>query len=358
MTRRGVVASVALAVALAAVALIGSGCASVTYVSDAVRGHVDVMARARPVADVVADPQTSSTLRERLLLSQRMRDFAIQELKLPDNASYRRYADLQRSAVVWNVAAAPPLSLKLQTWCYAVVGCVAYRGYYAREQADATAQDLRGKGLDVAVGAVPAYSTLGWLNWLGGDPLLNTFVNQGEQGLARLIFHELAHQVVYVGDDTAFNESFASAVDRLGSERWMRLHASPAARESAGVAERRRAQFRALTSQARTDLDAVYRGNADDDAKLAAKAEVFARLRADYERVKARDWRGFAGYDEWMANANNASLALQGAYSDLVPAFERLFYAQGGDFERFYAAVKRLGDLPRNERRATLRKGE
>jgi predicted aminopeptidase len=319
-----------------------------------VAGHVDLINRARPVAEVVADPATDAALRERLELTQRMREFAVTELALPDNASYRRYADLQRGAVVWNVVAAPELSLKLKTWCFPVLGCVGYRGYFDRAGAEATAAMLKAEGWEVSVYGVPAYSTLGWGNWLGGDPLLNTFVQWPEGELARLIFHELAHQVVYVDDDTTFNESFATAVERLGGQRWLEAHASPEAREAYAALDARRQDFRALTARYRDKLQAVYAGPGSDDDKRAAKAATMAALRQEHEALKRERWGGFAGYDGWIARANNASFGVQAAYNELVPGFERLFVASGSDFARFYAEVEALAALPKDQRRARL----
>lgn len=345
----------AWALACAAVAaLMLTGCAELGYYTQAVRGHLDVIQRARPLAEVQADPATSAALRERLALAERMRAFAVSELKLPDNPSYRRYADLQRTAAVWNVVAAPELGLSLKTWCFPVMGCVGYRGYYTREPADAVAAELRAQGWETSVYGVPAYSTLGWTNWLGGDPLLNTFIGWPEGELARILFHELAHQVVYVNDDTVFNESFATAVERLGSERWLRQHASAAAREAYAALDARRRDFKALTLRHRERLAAIYASAASDGDKRRQKAEAAAQLRAEYETLKHTRWGGFSGYDAWMAQANNASFAVQAAYDDLVPAFERLFVREGQDFTRFYAAVEALARLPRDERRRQL----
>jgi predicted aminopeptidase len=332
-----------------------SGCSTLGYYAGAARGHLDLVARAKPVQTWLADEATPAALRERLALSQRMRDFAVSELKLPDNRSYRSYADLGRSAAVWNVVATRELSLDLHTWCFVVVGCVGYRGYYERALADAEAAALRAQGYETAVYGVPAYSTLGWSNWLGGDPLLSTFIRWPEGELARLIFHELAHQVVYVADDTVFNESFATAVERLGGARWLAEHAGEAARAEYAALDARRQDFRALTFAARADLAALYASDLSDDAKRAAKAARFARLRADHEAIKRERWGGFSGYDAWFAGANNASLAVQAAYNEFVPAFERLYEREGRDFARFYAAVQRLAALPKAERHATLR---
>ncbi|MBL8349214.1 MAG: aminopeptidase [Burkholderiaceae bacterium] len=342
-----------LAAALLAAGL-GSGCSTIGYYAQSVGGHVELMRRSRPVADWIADPATPPALRERLQLSQQLRDFAVRELALPDNASYRRYADLGRGAVVWNVVAAPELSLTLKTWCYPLMGCVGYRGYFERAQALAEAETLRAAGWEVSVYGVPAYSTLGWTDWFGGDPLLNTFVNGSESALARLMFHELAHQVIYVDDDTAFNESYATAVERLGLARWQAQRGRPA--EDPALA-RRRDEFRAITQRTRAALAALYAGDAPDDAKRERKAALMAAMRAEVGARKAdasSAWAGDTSYDDWFAKANNASLALQAAYDGDVPAFERLFELQGRDFARFHAEVRRLAALPAAQRRATL----
>jgi predicted aminopeptidase len=290
-----------------------------------------------------------------LELSQRIRDYAVSELKLPDNASYRRFADLKRPAAVWNVVAAPELSLTLQTWCFPVVGCVGYRGYFDRAEADAYAARLREQALEVAVYGVPAYSTLGRLpgDWLA-DPLLNTFIQYPEGELARLIFHELSHQVAYAKDDTEFNESFATAVERIGGGRWLETRAAPEARDEYLRFDARRQDFRALTQRYRDRLDALYRSPVSQADKRSGKAALMSELRAEHAALKAGRWGGFAGYDAWFERANNASFGVLAAYNALVPDFERLFERQGRDFERFYAEVRRLASLPKAERLAIL----
>jgi predicted aminopeptidase len=333
---------------------LATGCSQFGYLAQSVGGHLDLMSRARPVPQWLADGTTPAALRERLALTQRMRDFAVHELRLPDNGSYRSYADLGRSAAVWNVVAAPELSLQLMTSCFPVVGCVGYRGYYQLAEAQRVARELQQQGWEVSVYGVPAYSTLGWVNWLGGDPLLNTFLDQPEGEIARLIFHELAHQVAYARDDTPFNESFATAVERLGGERWLRTQADEAARRQDAVYDARRRDFRDLTLRTRRKLDDLYRSDASDADKRAGKARIMADMRAEYAALKAGRWNGWGGYDAWVARANNAALSVQGAYADLVPAFERLFAAEGSDFTRFYAEVRRLAALPKPARDAAL----
>jgi len=330
-----------------------AGCGSAGYLGQSMRGHLSLLDRARPVPEVLADPATPAALKARLALAQRIRDFASAELKLPDNASYRRYADLQRNAAVWNVVAAPELSLALQTNCFPVVGCVGYRGYYAPVDAEAEATRLRAQGLEVGVYPVPAYSTLGKLpGSYFADPLLNTFIQYPEGELARLIFHELAHQVAYAAGDTTFNESFATAVERIGGARWLQEHADAAARAEYARFDERRQDFRRLTGATRDTLDAIYRSTATVDEKRARKAAALAQLRAEHERLKRERWAGFTGYDAWFARANNASFGVLAAYAEQVPAFERLFERQGRDFERFFAEVKRLAALPPEARGA------
>jgi predicted aminopeptidase len=338
---------------LACVVALLSGCSTLGYYWQSVGGHLKLVGSAKPVSDWLADPATPEPLKERLLLSQRLRDYAVSELHLPDNASYRRYADLKRPAAVWNVVAAPELSLALQTWCFPIVGCVGYRGYFDLAAAEDFAGGLRAQQLEVGVYPVPAYSTLGSLpGALFADPLLNTFIDYPEGDLARMIFHELAHQVAYAAGDTRFNESFATAVERIGVERWLQAHASPATRAAYERNEARREDFRALTQRTRDRLDALYRSAAPDAEKRARKQVLMDGMRAEHAALKAGPWQGYAGYDRWFASANNASLGVLAAYTDDVPAFEHLFERSNGDFVRFYAEVKRLAGLPTAQRHA------
>ncbi|MEO8299917.1 MAG: aminopeptidase [Burkholderiales bacterium] len=326
------------------------------YYWQSARGHLSMLWAARPVGDWLADATTPAALRARLQLAQRLRDYAVRELALPDNPSYRRYADLQRNAVVWNVVAAPPLSLRLQTWCFPVLGCVGYRGFFDRDDALALAQQLRAQGLDVTVYGVPAYSTLGRLpGAYFADPLLNTFIDWPEGDLARLLFHELAHQVAYANDDTGFNESFATAVERLGSARWLASgEAGAGAAEVQARFDAQRALFRELVARHRAELQALYRSPAADADKLLGKQAVLQRLRQAHEALKAQHPELGNRYDGWVTEANNASFGVQLAYQGRVAAFERLFEREGHDFARFYAEVKRLAALPKLQRSEAL----
>jgi predicted aminopeptidase len=339
------------------VAALLSGCAGATngvgYYWQSVSGHLKLMQAAKPIDHWLADEGTPEALRQRLQLAQRMRAFASSELQLPDNASYRRYADLHRKAAVYNVVAAPTLSLTLNQWCFPVVGCVGYRGYFDEADARAFAATLP-SDLEVAVYPVPAYSTLGWTNWLGGDPLLNTFIGYPEGELARLIFHELAHQVAFASGDTAFNESFATAVDRIGGERWL-AQSTPDARAQYQAFDARRRDFRALTRDTRERLQSIYQDTTSNDGqKRVAKVKAMAAFHARYAVLRGQ-WGGYKGYDAWVAQANNASFGAQAAYDDLVPAFERLYQREDRNFAQFYDAVRRLAALPQAQRQFSLR---
>ena len=355
-----------------------AGCASTTgptsalgYYWQSVRGHMQLMHAAEPIDRWIARPDISPALRERLKLAQRARAFAVAELGLPDNASYRRYADLKRTAAVWNVVAAPPYALTLHTWCFPVTGCIGYRGYFTESDAQAEAAELAAQGLEVEVYGVPAYSTLGYMNWAGGDPLLSTFIAWPEGDFVRLLFHELAHQVVYAKNDTLFNESFATAVERIGVTQWLATQSTPAARAAYATSEARRSAFRTLTRATRARLAAIYEQNKapalDGQALAAMKNEAMQRFRADYAALRER-WLNppgggapqastaqVAGYDRWVAQANNASFAAQAAYDELVPAFEALFEREGRNWPRFYDAVRQLTQQPQPERHQALR---
>lgn len=334
------------------------GCADTRYYWQSLSGHVKLMAAARPIDDWLMDQTAPPTLKQRLELARHLRQFAVAELKLPDNASYQRFADLQRRFVVWNVVAAPRDSLALKTWCFPVAGCVGYRGYFDESDAQALAASLRAEEWEVHVYGVPAYSTLGWMNWAGGDPLLNTFVSYPDGELARLMFHELAHQVLYVADDTPFNESFATAVERLGGELWLAHQATPAAQRAYRELDQRRQQFRALTRATRRELAQIYMKNSPLDqvnsAQLAMKEEAMRGFRARYAALK-QSWGGYSGYDPWVAQANNAAFGAQAAYDELVPGFLALFEREGRDWPRFYDAVRQLSQRPAHERSGLLK---
>jgi predicted aminopeptidase len=321
------------------------------YRARAVGGHLDLLARAQPIDRLLAQADTPEALQARLRMAQRLRRFAVEHLALPDNASYTRYVDLQADAVVWNVVAAPAHSLSLRTWCFPLMGCVGYRGYWDRSEADRLAEQLKAQGWDVYQYGVPAYSTLGYSNPLGGDPLLSTFLRWGEPELARLLFHELAHQKVYAADDTAFNESYATAVERLGLQAWWRLNPNPTVQQQDAQQAQRRERWRALALAAKADLQALYASQAPD--KPSSKRERLAQLRADIDQLAQAD-AGFSGYAAWARQANNAHLALLSAYASKVPGFEALFARLGSHWPNFHTEVARLAAQPRSDREKAI----
>lgn len=335
-----------------------SGCAAWTdgpaYWWQSAAGHLDLIRRAEPAAALIADPATEPQLRERLQRALEIRGFASRELALPDNDSYTRYVAIDRPFVVWNVFAAPPLSLKLRQSCFPVAGCVGYRGYFSRDDAERFAQRMRDEGFEAFVSGVPAYSTLGWF----ADPLLSSFVNRHEVELARLVFHELAHQRVYLKGDSTFNESYATAVERIGLERWLDARiasgADPRLRETWREHSARRADFLALLRRHRESLERLFASGLPDAEKLAGRDAVFAALQADYAALRER-WGGFAGYDRWFGQRlTTAHLASVAAYNDLVPAFEALLAREAGDLTRFHRAAEALAKLPAPQRKQSL----
>jgi predicted aminopeptidase len=326
------------------------GCSTLGYYWQAVIGQWRVQDAARPLEEVLAAPGTDATLRARLETARALRAFASGELALPDNGSYRRYADLKRPFVVWNVFAAPEFSIEPRQWCFPVAGCVTYKGWVDRAAAERFAAQLAGEGLDVFVYGVPAYSTLGWFD----DPLLNTFIHYPRAELARLVFHELAHQVVYAPGDSTFNESFATAVEMDGVRRWLARSGTPTEAVEFEAMQARRADFLALVERTRAGLAALYAQLLAPEDMRARKAEALARMRAEYARLR-QGWGGFAGYDRWFAEAlGNAHLASVAVYTQQVPAFEALLARCGGEPARFHAAAKRLAALSPERREAAL----
>ncbi len=304
-----------------------AGCQSLAYYTQAIGGHLKVLSRARPVSDWLADPSTPAELRQRLQTARRIREFASVSLKLPDNNSYLAYADIERSYVVWNVFAAPAFGVEPKRECFPFAGCVSYRGFYAEEDARRHAAKLQQAGYDVHIGGVPAYSSLGWSD----DPLLSTFIRYPDSQLARLVFHELAHQVVYAKNDTAFNESFAVAVEEEGVRRWLEHEQRAGELAEFRAAQARKREFAQRVSAARERLALVYGSGLSQEAMLEQKRGEWERLRLSYPGIPAEP--------------NNAFLASVAVYTELVPAFERLL-AESGELEAFYRRVKDLARDP------------
>ncbi len=326
-----------------------SSCSTVNYYTQAAQGQLELLSDARPVDDWLADPRTDEQLRHRLETARQIRSFAVREMGLPDNGSYKNYTALKRPYVLWNVVATPELSLKPLQWCFPVAGCVNYRGYYDKRAAKAYAGQLRRQGHDVEVGGVPAYSTLGWFS----DPLISTFINYPDAELARLIFHELAHQIVYVQGDSQFNESFANAVEEAGVASWIERFGNPAMRDGFERHTARKRDFLGLLLKYRRALEETYDSALPDTEKRQTKARLFLALQDDYQVLKA-NWGGYAGYDRFFAEPlSNAHLASVATYNDFVPAF-RVLLQREKSFPKFYKAVNRIAKLERKERHRVL----
>ncbi|MNR90272.1 hypothetical protein D3C72_212530 [compost metagenome] len=322
-----------------------AGCAQINYYAQATHGQSALMAAARPVDELLLDPALEPKLRQRLLTANKIRQFAVDELALPDNATYRNYAELQRPYALWNVVATPELSMRALQWCFPIAGCVSYRGYYNEADAQAFAAELRAAGNDVQIIGVPAYSTLGWYK----DPLLSSFINYPDAEVARLMIHELAHQIVYIQGDTQFNESFATAVEEVGVDRWLLRYGNEQARTTYALARERKQQFIALLLKYRQRLIDNYAADKTDAAKREAKREIFAALQDEYQLLK-RSWNGHAAYDRWFAQGlTNAHLASVATYHDLVPGFRALLQEKD-DFPQFYRAAIALSARDKQER--------
>ncbi len=326
------------------------GCSTIGYYYQAARGHLTIVHAARPVDAWLADPKTPDPLRTRLEAARDIRDFAVRDLGLPDNGSYRGYAELGRPYAVWNVVAAAEFSTRPREWCFPVAGCVTYKGWYDERDAERLAEELRADGFDTLVHGVPAYSTLGWFD----DPLLSSFLRYPRAEVARLVFHELAHQVAYAPGDSAFNEAFATAVELEGVRRWLARVGTPSEQAEFDAMTRRKRDFVALVQRTRARLDALYASPLPPDEMRLRKAEAFQAMRGDYAALKA-SWDGFAGYDRWFAQAlGNAHLASIGTYEDALPALDALLDRVGRDLPKFYAEAKRLTKLESDARRRAL----
>ena len=318
------------------------------YYVQATHGQIEVLSKREPIDEIVASPDTPEELRRRLRLVQDARQYSIDELGLPDNKSYLAYSDLERDYVVWNVFAAPEFSLDAREWCYPIVGCVSYRGYFSEEAANREAEKLRRKGFDVAVGGVPAYSTLGNFN----DPVLNTMMRWDDVKLVSTLFHELAHQVLYIKDDTAFNESFATAVEEIGIERWLEANGRPEDMARYRAQKELQRRIVGLVNAARDNLVDYYGRDIDAGAMRELKSVRLQQLAADVRAV-LRD----AGLNEnhWLTNdLNNARLLPMALYDGQVPAFLALYAECNAELECLYDTAGKIAKLDTADRQARL----
>lgn len=344
-------ARAARALWLGAICALLSACAT-PYLLQAASGQWQVLHRRVPIDSLLADPRTPRELRTHLEEARAARDFASRELGLPDNASYRSYADIGRPYVVWNVVAAPEFSVEPKRWCFPVAGCVAYRGHFRERRAREFAAALAVRGYDVAIDGVPAYSTLGRF----ADPVLSSMLRYGDDELAATIFHELAHQLLYVRDDSEFNEAFASTVEDVGLERWLTHQGATERLRLFRERQASAAAFASLMAQARERLRRLYASGAGRDETRERKAAALAALAADMRALERRDeGLRYPLYEEWIDEGlNNARLASVSTYLGCLPGFRRVLAEAGDDLPRFYAAVRGLSRLPRAERHLRL----
>src|SRR5580693_4065045 len=335
---------------LAAACALLSGCGT-PYLLQAAGGEWRVLREGVPIERLLADPRTPAELRARLRTVQAAREFAARELALPDNKSYRSYADIGRPYVVWNVVAAPEFSVQPKRWCFPIAGCVAYRGYFSEQRARDFAASLAVRGFDVSVDGVPAYSTLGKF----ADPVLSSMLRYGDDELAATIFHELAHQLLYVRDDSEFNEAFATTVEDAGLERWLTHQGASQRLQQLRERQAHAGEFVSLLAQSRARLARLYASDVAREQMRAGKAQILTALAADMRALELREGVSYPLYEEWIAEGlNNARLASVSTYFDCVPGFTRLLTQAGNDLARFYAAARELARLPRALRHARL----
>jgi len=331
-------------------ALSVTGCESLRFYTQAAAGQMFLLSKRKPIETLLSDPKTSPDLRRQLTMVADIRAFARDHLFLPLNGSYLSYADLGRPYAVWNVYASPEFSLQPKTWCHPFAGCVAYQGYFSESSAITYAKTLRAKGYDTFVSGVAAYSTLGWFN----DPVLNTYIHRPDRKLAALVFHELSHQLLYVKDDTAFNESFAAFVEQEGLRRWLAHTGDPAVFGDYREERRRHQDFVRFVGRYRKRLVRLYAQASSLGEKRHAKAEIFSQMKQAYTRLK-RQWGGYRGYDRWFQTGlNNAKIMTVSTYHKYVPAFSGLLAGANGDLKVFYRKCRNLAKLDREQRHELL----
>jgi predicted aminopeptidase len=329
--------------------LLVAGCRHISYYGQAARGQMQIFWRQKSIEKLLADSATPADIKRRLRVIGEARAFAEQELSLKAKGHYTRYADLERPYVVWNVYAAPRHSIEPKSWWYPIVGSQSYRGYFDVAGATNCAIELKEEGLDVYVGGVEAYSTLGWFR----DPVLNTWIDRDDSRLAALVFHELTHQRLYIPGDTPFNEAFATAVERAGVRRWLEQKGDPSKRAAWDAMQQRRDDFAGLVRQTQASLKDAYSAS-DESAKVSGKAQVLGEFQQQLAALQTQ-WGNTNAYRSWQIHkVNNARLNTVSTYYDLVPSFLGLLKRHDHDFESFYQAVKELGNKPKKERRKLL----
>lgn len=334
---------------LVLLALLLPACSSLSYYGQAISGQLELMSKERPINEVIQDKSSTAELKRKLRLAQKARHFATVKLYLPDNDSYKEYADLRRPFVVWNVVATPAYSIKPKQWCFLIVGCLSYRGSFDKQDAEQLAVELKQEGMDSSVFGTAAYSTLGYFD----DPLLNTMLRNGDTNLVGVIFHELAHQTVYVDSDTAFNEAFATTVEQEGLRRWYKQLGKPEQYAVYLESKQYQHEFYQLILKTRQRLAEAFRTAGSEQEKQKRKTEIYREFKVDYKSWSEK--RNYHAYDKWMQrDLNNSHLALIATYQNLVPTFMNMLASVDGDLKKFYQLVAEVAEKDRASRKSIL----
>ncbi len=327
-----------------------NGCATLSYYQQAIGGQIELLQKRKPIAAVLKDQDIDATIKTRLHLIQKARVFAVNDLMLPDNDSYKDYADLGRPYAMWSVFVTPAYSLKPRQWCYPLLGCVSYRSYFSQGQAQAYADSMQSRGYDVYIAGVPAYSTLGWFD----DPVLNTMMHWQDYDLVGTLFHELAHQKFYIKDETIFNESLAKAIEQEGLRRWMDAQTDAGQYQKYLLESEREKAFIELILASRKKLQELYQSELPEDEMFKGKMQIFRSMRAAYLQLRQR-WGGYDVYDDWMlSGVNNAKVQSIATYYDYVPAFIKMLQQQQGNIGNFYQEIETLMQQTAEDRRVHL----
>ena len=328
-----------------------AGCTGPAFYMQAISGHLELMNGRTEVDEILADNKTDPALKQKLKLAMEIRNFAIEQLGLPDNGSYTEFVQTGRPAVTWNVVAAPEFSIEPKRWCFIVSGCVSYRGYFEQHKAQSFSKKLEKKALDVTVSPAIAYSTLGWFD----DPLLDTMLQYQDEQLAAVIFHELAHQQLYVKSDTEFSESYASFVEETGVREWLKSRGSEellARRQAMNAAS---TEFNELIRITRERLNEIYTSGVGEEEMREQKVAVFTDMESEYQAMVEADWGGQNYYRSWFSRElNNAQLALINLYQGGGCAFEKLYESASGNMRRFQQLAAERAALGKQERSAWL----
>lgn len=332
-------------------ALTLGGCSTVGYYSQAVTGHLKLMSARQSIEKLLAADDTDPELRGKLQTLVDARRYAVTALALPENDSYSTYVETGRRAITWNVVATEEFSMRANTWCFPVAGCVNYRGYFDRQDAEKFAASLADKSYDITIGGASAYSTLGWFD----DPVFDTMLRGDDLRYVGTLFHELAHQVLYVQDDSNFNEAFASFVEQIGVRKWLEDNQQAARIDEYDASLGRAGEFVGLLKNTREALLELYQQPLAEVEMRKRKQDVFGEMRQEYEILKA-SWGGYGGYDGWFKRElNNARLIAVATYRRFVPAFKAMYIEADSDLLQFYILAEQISALPVEQRQAAMK---